>query len=407
LKARYVSEYIGAWREYLRKGSVVSYSSIGDAATKLDKNTAADSPMLGMLCLASVNTGVDSPEVAKAFAPLQKVEQPATCSEQYKGAANQPYMDSLVTLKNALGAVQPGADPTTDPNVAAASTAGSAAKNAVDTLAGNLGIDQEAHIEGQIATFLKEPITYLDPLVKNLAPGALNGKGKGLCSDMRPLFAKYPFDPKANTQASIQDVNSIFKPGDGAFWKFYEANLAKLITKSGDPVAGGGVTLTPGFVRFFRNAAGFSNAAYAGGSGDPKIGFSLKLANGDEIQSVQLNINGTAADLTSSAPGPKPFSWPGSAPGVKLNGKHQQGDSLTYPTYDGLWAAFQFFNEADSVSNAVYEWDLKSGKLNRPIKSASGQPLIIKLELNMGASPPVFQKGYFSSLSCTAEVAKP
>jgi hypothetical protein len=40
------------------------------------------------------------------------------------------------------------------------------------------------------------------------------------------------------------------------------------------------------------------------------------------------------------------------------------------------------------------------------VSIVNGKPLTIRYDLDMGASPPVFQKGYLSSMTCVADVAK-
>jgi type VI protein secretion system component VasK len=91
----------------------------------------------------------------------------------------------------------------------------------------------------------------------------LNGKGKTLCSIYRPVLNKFPFNPAATPQATVDDVNALFKKPDGALWKFYDENLQKLLPKQGSQYVAatvGNVTLTPQFVAFFNQAAAFAEA---------------------------------------------------------------------------------------------------------------------------------------------------
>ncbi|HEY3458983.1 MAG TPA: type VI secretion IcmF C-terminal domain-containing protein, partial [Bryobacteraceae bacterium] len=262
------------------------------------------------------------------------------------------------------------------------------------------GVDPNAHLESKIEQLLEAPIKYTDPLLRGLAPAALNGKGAALCAEMRPVLAKYPFNPQSAQEASLAEVNALFKPGDGAFWKFYDANLAKSLTRTGDPIPGAGVTYTQRFLGFFHRAAAFSNAAYAGGAQNPKIDFSIRAVPSEDIQSLRLNVNGVSADFPAGSAEPHRFSWPGTTPAVSLSGISKAAGSFTRP-YDGLWATFRFFadaNRAPATGIGVYEWDQKFGLTARTL-------FIVKLDLNMAGAPPVFQKNYFAGLSCISDIA--
>ena len=53
--------------------------------------------------------------------------------------------------------------------------------------------DPEGKIDSTSQKLLEDPITYVEALLRTLGPAELNGKGKGLCTQMRTVFAKYPF----------------------------------------------------------------------------------------------------------------------------------------------------------------------------------------------------------------------
>jgi hypothetical protein len=48
------------------------------------------------------------------------------------------------------------------------------------------------------------------------------------------------------------------------------------------------------------------------------------------------------------------------------------------------------------------EWTARIGK-DRPMM-VNGKPLTVRVEVGM--TPPLYQRGYFSSLGCVAEVAR-
>ena len=399
IQGRYTADYIGEWRKYLNAAQVIPYSSIPDAARKLRVNSAPESPLLGILCLASENTDAD-PALSRAFAPLHKAVAPA-CSTSYISAPNADYMKNLAGLQVSLEQIGTQKPDTVDPIVAAAASTANQAKTSVIQLAQSLGIDGDGHIEGKIERLLEAPIKYTDPLLKGLAPAAINGKGAGLCAEMRPLLLKFPFNAQASQEASLAEINAIFKPVDGSLWKFYDANLSKSLTRIGEPISGGGFTYSARFLSFFRRAAAFSNAAYAAGP-DPKLEFVLRPVSSEDIQSLRLNIDGTTAEFPAGSSESHKFSWPGTASLVSLSGVSKSTGTFTRP-YDGPWAVFHFFadaNRAPPSGVGVFEWDQKFGLAARTVQ-------IVKLDLNMGSAPPVFQRGYFAGLSCVADIASP
>jgi hypothetical protein len=112
-------------------------------------------------------------------------------------------------------------------------------------------------------------------------------------------------------------------------------------------------------------------------------------------------MDGQTAALHPGSPAQQ-YTWPGSG-GVRMSAK--AGADALYPAYDGFWAVFQFFGDADQPVPSP-EWMLKSGKNNRPVTSpVTNQPIVVHFNVDMLGGPQVFQKGYFRELSCVAEVA--
>jgi type VI secretion system protein ImpL len=329
---------------------------------------------------------------------------PSTCGEQYVAPANQEYMKALLTLQGSLSQITTP-DPN-DPNVAQAANNASAAKVVTGTMAQGFGIDPMA---ATVQKLIEDPIAYVEPLVKGLGAAALNKGGKDLCTDLRGLMAKYPFNATSAKEATLDDVNGIFKPADGSLWKFYEQNLQQLMPKQGStyvPKPGGSPTLLPGFVSFFNRMAAFSNALYSGGP-DPHFTYSLKAVPSEGIQSVTLNIDGQAVTYSGGNATPKQFTWPSAQPGVRATAKFGGSTDITWATYPGLWSVFRFFGKAEhpvGPGASTLEWVIRIG--DQPAQLPNGKPLTVRFDLDMGASPPVFQRGYLSGLSCVADVAK-
>jgi type VI secretion system protein ImpL len=404
IRALYYADFIAAWRDYLNKSSVVKYQDLPDAAKKLTTLSGGSSPLLALFWLATQNTAVQAPEITKSFKPLYALMPPSNV-DQYVGPTNMAYMQALITLQSAVDTASKLPPDQSQTAADQVTNAANAAMSTTQSTALGLGLDTEAHIEAKIAELLKDPITYLAAVIPNGAD-SLNSAGAGFCDKYRALSGKYPFNPNSSVMATIDDVNAIFRPQSGSLWVFYQDKLSKLLTKQGTsyaPLAGQKPALTPRFVSFFNNAARFSDALYANGtSQDPKLSFALAPAFSSELQTVSLMIDGQTANLHPGASAQQ-YMWPGSG-GVKMQVKIGGADAL-YPAYDGLWAVFQFFAEADQPAPSP-QWMLKSGIKGKPVTSPdTGQPIVVHFNVDMLGGPPVFQRGYFRELSCVPEVA--
>ncbi len=414
LTARYRNDFINRWREYLKRATVVRYLDLKDAAAKLNKTAGPQSPLLGVMWLAAQNTSVEDPDVQKAFKPLYTVMPPASV-DQYIGPANQPYMNALLPLQGSLEQLASSLKPPGPGDPAAAQTLSQAgtAKIAARQLGQGMGIDPDGHIEGVLQKLLEDPITHAEALLRSLGPAELNGKGRGLCAQMRPLFAKYPFNPSATSKATLDEVNAIFKPQQGAIWAFYEENLKKLLVRQGNHFAvspDAGMTVTSSFLQFMNRAGDFSNALYPNNAAAPKLAYTLKPVFTPDIQSLRITVDGQTADFADAGSPAKTLTWPGSGE-VRLTGRFKGGTEFSFPSYDGLWAVFEFFSEADrsqpTAAGGTYEWMLRGGRQGRPVTSpVTGQPLQVRFDTSFPAGAPVFQKGYLAGLACVSEIAR-
>ena len=411
LSDRYHADFVKEWRAYLKAASVVKYASLQDAAKKLGLISGNTSPLLALFWLASQNTAVDAPEVANAFQPVQAVVPPSSV-DRYIAPPNQGYMNAMVTLQASVEGV--AAQPTGNDAAASATlTNATAAKVSARQVAQVFRIDPEAHIETQVQKLMEDPITNVEALLRNMGPAELNAKGKGLCTVFHSVWNKYPFNAAATPQATVADVNGLFHRPDGAFWRFYDENLQKLLPKQGSqyvPTTVSGVTLNPAFVAFFNQGAALSDFLYAGNTADPHIAYTLKPVPAEGIQTVGLRLDGQTFSYSGGDAAPKPFLWQGGGTHeAKATVKFGGGPDLTWSSNEGLWSIFQFFNKAETWkpagNGASLEWVIRIGK--DPVLLPGGKPLTVRFELDMGGGPQVFQKGYFPKLSCVPDVAKP
>jgi type VI secretion system protein ImpL len=406
LTARYTSEFLTAWRTYLKRAAVQPYRAIPDAAQKLAILSGPQSPLLEMFWLASQNTAVENAAVTNAFRPLYAV-MPPSAAQQFVVPANDAYMKALAALQ--LSLEQVAAQPGSPGNAAADQTLANAqnAKLVTRQMALTFGLDPVANLGATVEKLMEDPITHSETLLRGLGPAELNGKGRGLCSQLTPLLTTFPFNNKSRVQAVPSDVNAVFKPKDGSLWIFYDQNLSKYLIRQGQyyvPDSSAPARLTQAFTGFFNRAAAFSNLAYSNGSADLHFSYNLKPIFSEDIQSLKVTIDGQTADFTSSSLA-KTFTWQsGSVHGVQLSGKYQDRSDFQYPTYDGLWSVFEWVGDADAQQTSTFEWRLKAGNRDRPVLSpVTNQPVTVKFNIDN----PIFQKGYFAGMNCVSEIAKP
>lgn len=409
LKQRYYDDFIREWRMYVKSATVLRYANLQDASKKLGLMAGNQSPLLALIWLASQNTNVGSEPVTQAFQPVHSVVPPASV-DRYIAAPNQGYMSGLMALQTSLESVA-ALPQVNDAAAAQVLSNASAAKMAARQLAQGFRVDQQFHLEAQVQKLLEDPITYVEGLLRALGPAELNGKGKSLCSQMRTVWSKYPFNASATADATVDEVNGLLRKPDGALWQFYDTSLQKILVKQGSqyvPAMGSSITLNPAFVSFFNQVAALSDAFYPGGAQDPRLSYSLKHVPSEGVQSVGLRLDGQSATFTASDAAPKKFLW-------QSGGVHEAratvklgGPDLTWSSNEGLWAVFRLFSKAEqfqpSGNGFISEWIIRIG--NEPMKMQNGKPLTVRFELNMEQAPPLFQKGYLSRLGCVAEVAR-
>jgi type VI secretion system protein ImpL len=401
IRTRYNKDFTDHWRTYIKQASVQRYTGIPDAAAKLSVTASAQSPLLALLCVASENTAVDDPTVAAVFQPEQTVV-PAGCSAKYNAPSNQAYMASLLGLQASLESVSQLPNP--DDNATAPTrTQAMQAHLAARQMAQAFRADSDLGAPTQ--KLLEDPITNAEGVLKGLGPADLNKKGKDACSQLRPILSKFPFNPKSQTDATIQDVNMIFAPKQGAIWQFWEANLQKLASRQGVPVPNAPIQITAAFQAYLARAAAFTDAAYPNGAANPQFKYTVRGVIGPDTERISGNIDGQPADFSGAGAPAKTFTWPGPNPGTQLSIRLKGGNETLYPSYQGLWSVFRFVGDADRHTGSSVEMDARAGKANQLVRNpANNQPVTIKLDIN--ANPPVFDKSYFAGMGCVAEVAK-
>ncbi len=407
---RYRKDFVDQWRAYLDETEVVRYRNLGDAAVKLNAVSGNQSPLLAALWLASRNTAVESEEIKQTFQPVQYVVPPES-EDRLIGESNSGYMNSLVGLQASVEQAANVSGAEREMVVGQINAQATQAKVVTRQVAQNFRIDPATKIESTVQELMEKPILYTEALVRGLGPAELNAKGRALCSQFQALMGKYPFRAEASAEASLAEVAAIFQPGTGALWRFYEEDLREHLLRQGPVYAANPaskIRLNPAFVNFFNRAAAFTEAVYPGGSPEAKLTYKLTGYPAEGIRRMNLTVEGQALAV-ERRPAVQAFVWPGSGhQAVTLTGQFGGGPDLAFASYEGLWAVFRFFGDADRWQTAGnvhrLEWILRQGRAGRPLTLPDGRPLTVRFDLE--AAAPVFHKGFLAGLDCVSTVAR-
>jgi type VI secretion system protein ImpL len=407
LQVLYQQDYINQWRAFLKSANVVRYNSLIDASQKLAKTSSNQSPLLALFCTAAQNTAIDQPDIAKAFQPVQVVVPP-NCQEQYIGPPNATYVADLSGIQVCLD--QANNSPAAQKEAAKTQCVSPSmtAQQAARQIGQGFKVDQEAHVDGTVQNLLLAPIVWVSAVLR---PGPVSGAG--LCAQMNPLTAKFAFNPQAAVDATAQEIAAVFDPASGALSQFYNASLKNLLLPQGaEYVANpsGNQHVNPAFLSFFNRAMGLQRALYSGAPGQLQFKYALRPHPTESVGSLSMNIDGQTMTYNGKNAPFRQFTWPGTtAQGVRLTVKISGGSELGFPSYDGLWAVFHFFADADrwQQTGSTYNigWTLRVAG-GRPVTAPSGKPVTVQFDLDTLGAPPILQKGYLSTLQCVSSVAK-
>lgn len=392
LKALYTKDFIQAWRDFVGQAVVSRGAGYQDQAQKLGALSGNRSPLLMLLCEVSQNTAVDSPDVTKAFtAPADVVASP--CQDQVIQGANQQYVQALSTAQSCLMAIPaPGPGAPGDQLTGQVNQCLAPAHAAADQLAQKFPIDQDGKMDVAVKRLLEQPTGGAAP--------ALAGKGgaqEALCTSLKGMSSKYPFNPSApdSDQVALADFIAVFQPGTGSFSKFldekkgdYALQGTQYVTKTGKSDV---------WTAFINRGAEIQRSLFAPGATGPQFRFTVTARPQTEISTQILTIEGQSLTVHGNQEGGQQFTWAGknSESSLTINGQ-TEFDS------QGTWAAFRMFDAyswaADS-SGYHLTWNV-IGQGGQQAK-IGGKALVVGLDLNSG-NVPFFQHGFLSSLKCPA-----
>jgi type VI secretion system protein ImpL len=403
LTARYSTDFAEQWRTFLHAAAVVRYRNLAEANQKLQSLSSPSSALLALMFTVSQNTAVADAAIAQEFQPTQTLVPPDS-TNKLMSQGNQDYINGLIALQGAIAQFTQNPAAASNPDAAQpVMSAAVSAHGAVSQTAQAFNVDVHAHVEQTIISLLQAPISSVEDSVRGERPEQLNAAGRSFCSNFSAVASKYPFSRNATTEATPAEVTTLLKPGSGALWQFYDANLKTLITQQGTAwvaTPNSTLKLTPAFLQFFNRAAALSASLFPSGAAELTLAFTAHILRSPEIKSVTLAVDAqrlTGADVSQQ------FTWSAqNAQQAELLANYGTG-SLPLQ-FNGTWSLFHLIDhgkleQASSPARLAYPLEIS----NTPIL-VKGTPLTERIEIS-GAGASLLIPGALSDLRCVSQVA--
>jgi type VI secretion system protein ImpL len=168
----------------------------------------------------------------------------------------------------------------------------------------------------------------------------------------RALDGRYPFDPGAAADVTLQDFERLFAPG-GLIDGFFKEHLLEYVDTTAKPwqfkrVGGADLGISTNVLTQFQHAADIRDSFFLG-AGPPKLTFDLKpLALDSKATSVILEVEGQTLEYAHQVPETTPMTWPGEAGGrTRVSFTPQLPDAENSMSREGPWAWFRLLDAAE------------------------------------------------------------
>jgi type VI secretion system protein ImpL len=408
LRSMYQSEFIRRWQDFLKSAKVAPYTGTEDEAHKLKKLSANESPLLALICDASLNTTGRSSDVDKAFKSVQPVAPYPGCDTRVP-QVTVPYVASLAKLQNCLENSLSAPPEQKDQQRQQCNAAASDAKLVVVTqIMPPLPRDPVGHMDQTVQALLEAPISITAPPPP---PQPKVVGAKELCEGFAKIASRFPFNKNYDSQdATLPDFNSFFRPDNGTLQKFIQENQGILVSQGSRFVPKPGIKLdgNPAFLDFVNGAHILQDSLYSGGGAGSiqlqyKFNVRATLPEGG-IDGVAFTLNGQTLKYPGGAQS-SPFIWPGSS-SQQASISYRVGGSqdIDLLSAQGPWAIIRLLSLPDAKVSAsgsalTAEWHPFQSDHRTP-QTINGKPIVVHLEFENGGAPFVLQSGYFSNLNC-------
>ncbi len=231
----------------------------------------------------------------------------------------------------------------------------------------------------------------------------INEAQQQLCTSLTALTNKYPFNPQAKDDASMDQVRRVFAPKDGTLAGMREA-LHDLVVKSGgvwSQKPDAPLKLSRRFLEFFNRMSEISDALFPQ-QGDDPMKYKLSVRANPAMKQVTGTIDGEPVSMST-----KEYSWPGSKPGVDLRVEPAAGGSTPMGGYSGRWAIFKLMASADhkAGTNLFPLVNVKAESSQSLPQSIlqDGSAIVFEVTQFPNGVQNAFDKGFFA-VSCPKQV---
>jgi type VI secretion system protein ImpL len=404
LTAQYTSDYLKEWHLFLTSAHVAPCGGVKEAPKELAALSGNTSPILELVGVISHNTAVGEPQIKSVFQPAQSLVDP-NATDKLIGPGNGDYIKALGDLELSLeqASAQSTQLATDSAAFAPVSAAVFNAKAQVQKAAGAFSIDRDTHTDALITGLISQPIDCVGRLQPS--PGApANGGGAKICAAIDPLLGKFPFANKAQSQASLPEVDSVFAPETGVLWTTYATALKPFLVQTGPqlgapyaqaPNAPGAVN--PRFITYFDHAARVSNLFYGTNQKTASFSFTLRFIPGNDVKSATFVLDKQKI-LTGTSP--QQFTWNGS----NAREAYVVYDNESSQPFEGTWALFQLVQLAQRTRLPSGSYRLEF-PIDRTFAGRKTGESKVTFELS-GPGAELLVGDAFAGLGCVRPVAK-
>ncbi len=402
LADRYVTDYVEHWQSFLRSATVPGFGSTAVAAQRLDILSGNQSPILQVLATTARNTAVDSSLVMPHFQPVHQATPPEI-RDRFISDANESYIAGLADLQSAMDQLSGASGSQREQLMGAASSNAEQTRRAVRQLAQGFSVEGGAQVAAsEVERLMEAPVRLSESLLTQLPAAQVNAQGATFCQSFEGVLNRFPFDQNAAAEATMDDLESLLAPGDGALWNFYENVGGSLLARQGGryvPAPGASPQPTEAFVRFFNRAAEISQAFFGDQGSSPEIVFALRPDTSDDLPEITVGIDGQTHRFTRTVAAAQTFIWEGNrADNVRVTGQLNGEEVTLIEASDSPWALFRFFGNA--------QWDDQGGGRYQLRWAIPGQQVDLTAELSLPRGIPVFRGGFVEELTCAPRIAQ-
>jgi type VI protein secretion system component VasK len=229
--------------------------------------------------------------------------------------------------------------------------------------------DSPNGLRDPLAELLLQPIQFAEAIIRQNSD--ISGAPKKnddlarLCRDLRPILAKYPFNPRDEGKgATPDDLKKAFAP-NGLVAK-YEQSAADFLVRQGQEwqeKPNPGFSVTPELLNFVNSAQKLTGAFFA--SAEPAVEFTLRPTEGQSIK-IELTLDGRKMEGVFQVK----FRWPGEPKGAL--GRVVSPATYGFGNFDDSWGTFRLFQNADTrpLGSGKVVWSVIRG-----LGNAKPQPL--------------------------------